>query len=254
MLLTFDIGNTNITLGAWEEESLLFTARLATDTKRMEDQYAVEIRDILDINGVWGKTAGGAVIASVVPPLTTYIARAVEKLTGITPFILGPGIKTGLNIKIDNPSQLGADFVAVSVAAMANYPCPNVVCDLGTATTLSVLDSGKNMIGCVILAGVRTGLDALVSGTALLQQVSFEAPKHVIGKNTVQSLQSGMVFGTAAALDGIIDRIETELGEKVTAIATGGQSPEIIKHCKRDFIYSENLVLEGLRMIYLKNI
>lgn len=253
MLLAFDIGNTNITIGAFDGEDLVFTSRLATDTSRMEDQYAVEIRDVLDINGCDSSLIDGAVISSVVPPLTYSICNAIKKFLKIDPLVLGPGVKTGLNIRIDNPAQLGADLVAVSVAALAKYPCPNVVCDLGTATTISVLDEKGNMIGGPIFAGVRTSFNALVSNTAQLQQVSFEAPTHVIGRNTIESLQSGMVYGTAAMLDGMLDRVEEELGQSVTAIATGGLAPEIIKHCKRHFEFSDNLVLEGLRIIYMKN-
>lgn len=253
MLLAFDIGNTNITMGAFDGEELVFTSRLATDTSRMEDQYAVEIRDVLDINGCDSSLIDGAIISSVVPPLTNSIKNSVKKLLKVDALVLGPGVKTGLNIRIDNPAQLGADLVAVSVAALAKYPCPNVVCDLGTATTLSVLDKEGSMIGGPIFAGVRTSFNALVANTAQLQQVSFEAPARVIGRNTIDSLQSGMIYGTAAMLDGMLDRIEDELGMPVTAIATGGLAPDIIKHCKREFEYSDNLVLEGLRIIYMKN-
>lgn len=254
MLLTIDIGNTNITLGAFKDRELVFTSRLATDHKRMEDQYAIELRDILDINGAEISDFDGAIISSVVPSVTVCIKKAVYKLLGIDSLIVGPGIKTGLNIKIDNPAQTGADLVAVSVAALEKYPCPNIVCDLGTATTITVLDRVGNMIGGCIFPGVKTSLNALVSNTSLLQQISFEKPKHTIGKNTVECMQSGMILGTAAMLDGLIDRIEEELGEKVTAIATGGLSTIIVPHCKREFIYSDNLILEGLRIIYEKNL
>lgn len=253
MLLAVDIGNTNITLGVFKNKDLLFTSRLATDRFRMEDQYAIELRDILDINGAGISDFKGAIISSVVPNVTICIKKAVFKLLGIDSLIVGPGIKTGLNIKIDSPAQLGADLVAVSVAALANYPFPSVVCDLGTATTLSVLDKNGNMIGGIILPGVKTSLNALVSNTSLLQQISFEAPKHIVGKNTVECMQSGIVLGTSAMLDGLIERIEEELGENVTAIATGGLATTIIPHCKRKFIFSDNLILEGLRIIYEKN-
>ncbi|MBQ6569985.1 MAG: type III pantothenate kinase [Clostridia bacterium] len=254
MLLAIDIGNTNITIGGFEEQVLKFTSRLATDHKRMEDQYAIEIRDILDINGVHISDITGSVISSVAPGVTGYLDGAVKKLTGIKSLIVGPGVKTGLNIKIDNPAQLGADLVAVSVAALAQFPSPNVVCDLGTATTLTVLDRSGSMIGGIILAGVKTGLNALVSNTSLLQQVSCEAPERVIGRNTIECMQSGVVLGTAAMLDGLIERIEQELGCEVTAIATGGLAPLVVPHCKTKFILSDNLVLEGLRIIYHKNI
>ncbi|MBQ9993529.1 MAG: type III pantothenate kinase [Clostridia bacterium] len=253
MLLAVDIGNTNITLGAFEGEELAFTARIATDRTLTCDQYMVQFRSIFDLYGVQGSSFDGAIISSVVPPLTAYIHTAINRLSGIDALIVGPGVKTGLNILIDNPAQLGADLVAVSVAALAKYPLPNVVCDLGTASTITVLDGKGNMVGGVIYPGVRTSLDALVDKTSLLQLISLEAPAHVIGRNTIECMQSGVIFGAASLLDGVIARIEKELGEPVTAIATGGLSLSVIEHCERKFEYSDNLILEGLRIIYGKN-
>lgn len=253
MLLTVDVGNTNITLGAYKGDTLRFTSRLATDRKRMEDQYAIEIRDILSLYGISSGCFSGGIISSVVPPLTSSIAGAIKKATGVTPLIVGPGVKTGLNIRIDNPAQLGADLVAVSVAANAKYPSPNVVCDLGTASTISVIDSDGNMIGGVIYPGVRTSLDALVANTAQLPLISFDAPSRVVGRNTIESMQSGLVYGAAALLDGMLERIERELERPVTAIATGGLAHRIIPLCTRKFILEENLVLDGLKLIFERN-
>ncbi len=253
MLLAVDIGNTNITIGAFEGEELRFTSRLATDSNRTEDQYAVEMKIVLELYGIEPSEIHGAVIGSVVPNITQYIANGVNRLFGFEPLILGPGVKTGLNIKIDNPAQLGADLVAVSVAAKVKYPLPNVVCDLGTASTLTVLDSEGNMQGGIIYPGVRTALNALVANTAQLQQVSFESPARVIGKNTIECMQSGVVFGAASLLDGMLMRIEKELGESVTAVATGGFAKKIVPHCAKEFILAENLVLEGLKIIWDKN-
>ncbi|MDR1002945.1 MAG: type III pantothenate kinase [Oscillospiraceae bacterium] len=253
MLLAVDMGNTNITLGAYDGDTLVFTSRLATDMTRMSDQYAIEIKDILSLYNVSEDNFEGAVISSVVPPITEAIASAVEKVVGKKPLIIGPGVKTGLNIKIDNPAQLGADLVAVSVAALEKYPCPNVVCDLGTASTVFVLDKEGCMIGGVIYPGLSTSFEALAKKTAQLPMISFEAPDKVVGRNTIESMQSGLINGAAAMLDGLICRIERELGQKVTAIATGGFSRKIIPHCFVDFIYDENLVLEGLKIIFEKN-
>lgn len=253
MLLAVDIGNTNVTLGLFDGEKLLFTVRLATDHTRTADQYAVEFMLTFQLHGADAHALDGAIISSVVPQLTSIVCDAVRMVSGVEAMIVTPGVKTGLNIRIDNPAQLGADLVAVSVAALAFYPCPNVVCDLGTASTVTVLDRNGNMLGGVIYPGVHTSLNALVGKTSLLQSISFDTPARVIGRSTAECMQSGIIFGAAAQLDGIIDRIEQELGEPVTAIATGGFSPTIIRHCRREFIYNENLVLDGLRIIFDKN-
>ena len=254
MLLAVDIGNTNITLGAFRENELVFTARLATDRGLTDDQYAVQLSDMLALNKADAEDFIGAIISSVVPALTSAMSNAVRRVTGVESLVVGPGVKTGLNILIDDPPQTGADLVAVSVAAKAKYPCPNVVCDLGTASTITVLDRNGNFIGGVIYPGVRTSLNALVENTSLLHGISFDAPAHVVGRNTIECMQSGVMFGAASLLDGMIARIERELGEPVTAIATGGLSRVIIDHCDRHFEYCENLILEGLKMIYDRNI
>ena len=253
MLLTVDIGNTNITLGAYDGNVLSFTARLATDTKKTSDQYAVDIKNLLELYNLGFEDIEDCIIASVVPQVGSSISKAVSKLCHIVPLMLGPGVKTGLNIKIDNPAQLGADLVAGAVGALDSYTMPCVVIDMGTASTISVLDRGGTFLGGVIAAGVRLTLKALAENTAMLTSIPIEAPDKIIGGNTVECMQSGLVFGTAAMLDGLLDGIEEELGETPTVVATGGLSKEIICHCKRDIVYNENLLLEGLRVIYDKN-
>jgi len=253
MLLAIDIGNTNITLGAYSGDDLSFTARIATDRSLTSDQYAAQLSNMLTLNNVSPDSFSGAIISSVVPPLTASISSALKRITGVEALVIGPGVKTGLNILIDNPAQTGADLVAVSVAAKAKYPLPNVVCDLGTASTITVLDKNGNFIGGVIYPGIRTSLNALVENTSLLQFISFDAPSRVIGRSTAECMQSGVIFGAASLLDGMIARIERELGEPVTAIATGGLSRSIIENCDRHFEYCENLILEGLKIIYYKN-
>jgi len=256
MLMAVDIGNTNITMGVFPDPSsneLLFTSRLASELHRTTDQYAADLGSICGFHGVTKDDVDCAIISSVVPLLTGSVSNAIKLIFGIDAIIVGPGVKTGLNILIDDPAQTGADLVAVSVAAKELFPCPNVVCDLGTASTITVLDKNGNMIGGVIYPGVRTSLEALVSKTSLLQLVSLDAPKKVIGSNTIECMQSGVIFGAASLLDGMIDRIEAELGEPVTAIATGGLSTSVTAHCKRSFESCENLILIGLRLIYVKN-
>lgn len=253
VLLTVDIGNTNITLGAYNSNFLVFTARLATDTRKTDDQYAIEIKHILSLYNIKSEDIEDCIIASVVPSVGRQISQAVTKLCEIVPLMLGPGIKTGLNIKIDNPAQLGADLVAGAVGAIDTYTMPCVVIDMGTASTISVLDKNGSFLGGIISAGVRLTLKALTENTALLSSIPIEAPKSVIGSNTTESMQSGLVYGTAAMIDGILEKIAEELGEKPSVVATGGLSREIITHCKNNIIYNENLLLEGLRVIYEKN-
>ena len=253
MLLAADVGNTNITLGVFEEETLKCTARLATDTKLTGDQYAISVKDVLALNGISSFDIEDAVICSVVPSVSTALSAAVSKLFSIVPLVLGPGVKTGLNIKIDNPAQLGADLAAGAVAAVHEYTMPCVVIDMGTATTISVLDKNGCFLGGSIGAGVRLTLKALTENTAQLPEISISAPTKVIGTNTADCMRSGLIFGTAAMLDGLLARIEEELGESPTVIATGGLSKDIIPLCKSEIIYNENLLLEGLRYIYEKN-
>ena len=253
MLICIDIGNTNITIGGFEGENLKFTARLATDSKRTADQYAIEIRDVLHIYEVGRDEVTDAAICSVVPAVGSAVKRAIEKLFSIQPMMLGPGIKTGLNIKIDNPAQLGADLAAGAVGSLAKYNTPTVIIDLGTATTISVLGKDGEFLGGAIAAGVKLTLEALATKTAQLPSVSIEAPKSVIGTNTADCMKSGIVVGAAAMIDGMVDKIEKELGLKATVVATGGLAPEVVKFSSREIITDDNLLLDGLRIIYNKN-
>lgn len=255
MLLAIDIGNTNLTIGLFENDKLTFLARLATDAKRTAEQYAVEISQTAALEKKSISTVDGAIISSVVPELTSEIKRAVFILSGVVPKVLGPGLKNGLNIKIDNPSQLGADLVAGAVAAVNKYPMPCLVMDLGTATKISVLDKDGIYKGCTISAGVGISLNALASSASQLPTVNLDVDKcPAYGTNTVTSMQAGILLGTASMLDGLCDRIEESLGERIkTIIATGGLAHNITKHCKRSLICEPNLILEGLRIIYEKN-
>ncbi len=255
MLLTVDMGNTNITLGAYRSKELLLVTRLATDRRKTADQYAVEILDILKLHGIQAYSFSCSIMSSVVPELTAEMASALRMITGKNAIILGPGTKTGLNILIDNPAQVGSDLVAGAVAAANLYPLPCLVVDLGTATKISLVDKNGDFCGCTIAAGVSISLEALASKTSQLPNIHLTAPARVVGKNTVDSMQSGTVFGTAAMIDGLCDRIEEEIKEKAASIvATGGLAEGIIKSCKREIIFNRELILEGLRIIYEKNI
>ena len=253
MLLTIDIGNSNITLGGFIGEDLQFMSRLYTDSRRTEDQYAVELLDILRLHNFDRNQVQDCAISSVVPELSRTFQKVCTRLFSVPPLLIGPGIKSGVKIGIDDPSQLGADLVAGAAAAMAKYPLPCIIIDLGTATTLSVIDQNGLFRGGTIGAGMGITLEALTSRTALLPHVSIERPKSVIGTNSIMSMQAGLVLGTAAMLDGLCDRIEEELGMPCTVVATGGLAHEMIPSCKRKLILDDNLLLDGLHLIYEKN-
>ncbi len=254
MLLAVDIGNTNITIGLYSEDKLIFVSRLATERLHMPDQYAAELSAIFSLHSINTSDFEGAIICSVVPELTNVIKEAVGFITGHTPLIIGPGVKTGLNIKIDNPAQLGADLVAGAVGAIEKYPLPCLVLDMGTATKISIIDSKGNYRGCTISPGVKLSLNALSSGASQLSAISLDAPPSAIGTNTVTSMQAGIVLGNAAMIEGLCGRIEDSLGEKSASIvATGGIAADIIRYCNMDITYDPDLILDGLRVIYNKN-
>ena len=253
MILAIDIGNTNITLGGYQSGELQFVSRLATDSNIPADQYAVQIKGIVELYDKSKEDIEDAIICSVVPTVGNAVFRAIKKLTGNVPLMLGPGIKTGLNIKIDNPAQLGADLAAGAVGALGVYPLPCVVIDMGTATTISVLDKDGALVGGAIAAGIRSTLDALSSKTAQLPDIHPEAPASVIGKNTIDSMKSGLIIGAAAMLDGMIDRIEDEIGSVASVVATGGLAETVVVNCRREITLNENLLLDGLYKIYQKN-
>lgn len=253
MILAIDIGNTNIVVGCIDKEKIYFIERLSTVRTKTELEYAIDLKTVLDIYHIKGTEIEGSIISSVVPQITNVAKLAVEKILKKEPLILGPGVKTGLNILLDNPGEMGADRVADAVAALTYYPVPLVIVDMGTATTVSVVDEKKRYLGGMILPGVRVSLDALTARASQLSGISIEEPRRLIGRNTVDCMKSGILYGNAAAVDGIIDRIEEELGQKVTAIATGGMSGRIVPHCKRKIIQDEDLLLKGLMVIYEKN-
>ena len=253
MILAIDIGNTNIVVGCIDKEKIYFIERLSTVRTKTELEYAIDLKTVLDIYHIRRTDIEGCIISSVVPQITNVAKLAVEKILKKEALVLGPGVKTGLNIMLDNPGEMGADRVADAVAALTYYPVPLVIVDMGTATTVSVVDEKKRYLGGMILPGVRVSLDALTSRASQLSGISIEEPKKLIGKNTVDCMKSGILYGNAAAVDGIIDRIEEELGQKVTAIATGGMSGKISPHCRRKIIQDEDLLLKGLLVIYEKN-
>ena len=253
MILAIDVGNTNIVVGCIDDLKTYFIERLSTNRTKTELEYAVELKNVLHIYHIKKTEIEGCIISSVVTQITNIVKLAAEKILKKIAIVLGPCVKTGLNIMMDNPGQLGADQVADAVAGISGYPVPLILIDMGTATTASVVNSKKQYVGGMILPGVGVSLDALTARASQLSGISIDAPRHVIGKNTIECMKSGVLYSNAAALDGIIDRIEEELGEKATVVATGGLAKKIVPHCKREIILDEELLLRGLLIIYEKN-
>ena len=253
MLLAIDIGNTNIVIGCMESGEIRFKARIATDRTRTSDQYGVEILSMLQAFGVQREDISDCIISSVVPPVFNSVRTGVYKVTGRQPMVVGPGLKTGLNIHVDVPSQVGSDRIVIAVAALAKYKAPLILMDMGTATTIEVVEPENVYMGGVIFPGVMVSLDALTSRAAQLPGISLDKPKNVIGKNTVDCMRSGMMYGTAAMIDGVVERIEEELGHRCTLVATGGMAQFITPLCRREIILEKDLLLNGLGILYEKN-
>ena len=253
MILTIDIGNTNIELGVVDEQDIVFQERISTDIDRTELEYAVLIKNALEVHGLTGDEITGSIMSSVVPPLVHIIKSAIKKLIGITPMVVGAGLKTGLDIKIDNPKTLGADIVVDSVAAKEIYGAPCIVIDMGTATTITVISKNGDYVGGVIVPGVRSSLEALVSDTSQLPRVSLSSPKRFICTNTIDCMKSGIINGQAALVDGMIDRFWQELGYRTNVVATGGLSRVIIPKCNHDITLNNDLMMVGLKLIYDRN-
>jgi type III pantothenate kinase len=253
MILTVDIGNSNIVIGGVEGENIVFEARLRTEATKTSDQYCVDLKSIMDIYGIRTESIEGGIIASVVPQVLNSFQTAIKKLTGKTCLVVGPGLKTGLNILLENPGQTGADLVVADVAALREHKPPLIVIDMGTATTMSVLDKNGAHIGGCIIPGVKISMDALTERTALLPGLQLDQPKRAIGRNTVDAMRSGIMMGTACMLDGMIQRMEQELGCKTTVIATGGIAKFIIPMCKSTILYDKDLLIKGLAALYRDN-
>ena len=253
MILAIDVGNTNIVLGMIENGEILNVVRIHTDLRETGTEYAIKLRQVTDFYGIDLKSFEGAIISSVVPPVTESLRLAVESLIGKKPLIVGPGMRTGMNVRIDDPSTMAGDLVVGSVAAIACYGAPLIVIDMGTATTMVVIDNEGSYRGGAIIPGIKLSYGALSSGTSLLPDIAILPPKRVIATNTVDSMRSGAVYGTAAMLDGMIDRMEKEIGYPCTVVATGGLARTVVQNCSRDIIYDADLLLKGLWVLYDRN-
>ncbi len=253
MVLAIDVGNTNVVIGCFCNDKILFNERIATNCHATDLEYAIIIKNILEIHNIEINALEGAIMSSVVPSVTTPMYEAISKLTDKEPLVVGPGIKTGLRILTDNPAQLGSDLVVDAVAGINCYPTPQIIIDMGTATTISVIDKESNYLGTLIIPGMNTSLDALSSGAAQLPQVNLDLPKRVIGTNTAECMSNGILYYTASGLDGCVERIEEELGEKCTVIATGGLASTVVPLCRQEIIFDNDLLLKGLMIIYNRN-
>lgn len=253
MILAVDIGNTNIALGGFSGDEAVFVARLSTDASKTADEYAVLILGTLALYGVEKATVEGAIISSVVPPLNSVIKNALGFICAAEPMLVGPGIKTGINIHCDNPVSVGSDLICACVAVKQLYGAPALIIDMGTATKITLMNENGAFEGVSIIPGVQMGANALSEGTAQLPQVSVEIPPSVIGKNTVDSMRSGIVYGNASLIDGMIDRINETLGKELPVYATGGSAATVIACCRHRITVDSELVLKGLNIIYNKN-
>ena len=253
MILTVDVGNANIVIGVVKNEKILFDAKLRTDITKTSDEYCIDLKMLMEVYKIQPEQIQGAIVASVVPQVLNSMQSAVRKLTGKTPLVVGPGLKTGLNIQIENPAQTGADLVASAVAALQEHEAPLIIVDMSSTTTMSVLDKNGTLIGGSIGPGVKMSLDALTDRTALLPGLQLDQPKKVIGRNTTDCMRSGVMLGAACMVDGMVERMEQELGYRATVIATGSIARFIVPMCRREIIYDKDLLVKGLAALYREN-
>ena len=253
MILAIDVGNTDLVLGTIEEGNIGSIVSIHTEVSSTAAEYGIKIQQLMDYCGIDLRTIEGAIICSVVPPVTAALRDAIRHLTGLQCMVVGPGMKTGMNVRIDDPATLAGDLVVGSVAAIAYYGAPAIVLNMGTATTMTVVDQKGVYRGGSIIPGIELGLQALSSGTSLLPDIAIAAPKKVIGTNTVDAMRSGVVYASAAMIDGMIDRMEEELGYRCQVIATGKLTETITAYCKKEITCDRNLLLKGLWVLYQKN-
>ncbi len=253
MVLTFDVGNTNIMLGGFESDEIRFVSRISTFPSRTADEFAVSVLSALSLYGIEPESVSGVIVSSVVPPLNAALKSAVKMLFDVECLFVGPGIKSGIGIQCDMPSSVGADLIAAAVATHSIYGSPALIIDIGTATKMTVVNEKGAFIGTSIIPGVLMGLSALSERTAQLPRISLEKPEKVIAKNTADCMRSGVLFGNASLLDGMIDRICEEFGAPLRVYATGGMASTIIPLCKHEIFVDEYLVLKGLHILYRKN-
>ncbi len=253
MLLAVDIGNTSTTLGVFDGEKLRATWHMATGVHRMSDEYAALLLNLLRQQGLDTTDIKAVALCSVVPPLISTFEELFKRYFNIEPLVVGTGVKTGVSIRMDNPREVGADRIADAAAAHHLYGGPVILIDLGTATTFGIISKEGDYIGGIIATGIATAAEALFTRTAQLPRVELAHPKHVIGTNTVTAIQSGIIYGYASLVEGMLTRIQKELGVKAKVVATGGYAGLIAKETKVIDVVNPDLTLIGLRLIYELN-
>ena len=254
MIFAIDVGNTHIVIGMIEDGEIKNIVRIHTDPRETATEHIIKLRQITDFYGLDPAQFEGSIVSSVVPRVTESLKLALEKLTGKRVMLVGPGIRTGINLRVDEPGSVAADLIVGGVAAASCYGAPVIVIDMGTATTMTIVDKNRCFRGGAIIPGIKLSYEALSGGTSLLPDISILPPKKVIGSNTVDCMRSGAVFGAAAMIDGMLERMEAELGYPCTAVATGGLARDVIPCCKRrDIIVDGELLLRGLWTLYDKN-
>ncbi len=254
MILAIDIGNTNIKYGVFDNDKLIASFRVSSRLTKTADEYGSVLVNLLATRKIKVGDIDGIIMSSVIPSLNYTICHMCEYFFGINPIIVGPGVKTGLNVKTDNPKEVGADIIVNSVSAFNKFGGPVIVIDFGTATTFDVISEKGELLGVVIAPGIKTSLEGLVNNTAQLPMIELDAPKTVIGKNTKHCMQSGVIFGFSGLVDNIINKIKKELDSaNVTVVATGGLGGIIAKEVKTINIVDRTLTLDGLNYIYKLN-
>lgn len=255
MLLCIDIGNTNIKLGLFDGDKIRAHWRIATDRARLADEYAMLLLNLFAANRIQASDVSGVVLSSVVPPLTPEFTTLAQTYLQQTPILVGPGIKTGMSIRTDHPGEVGADLIVNAIAAREMTPrgMPIIVIGFGTATTFSAVSAQGDFVGVAIAPGVGTGAEALFRFAAKLPQIELVRPPHAIGKNTIHSMQAGLVFGFAGLVEGVVKRMRVELGDKARVIATGGMAELIAAETDIIETVEPNLTMLGLRLIYQLN-
>ncbi|MBQ7336538.1 MAG: type III pantothenate kinase [Clostridia bacterium] len=255
MILTIDCGNTHTTVGCMDDtNAAVLVFRIPTDRRETEFGYAAKIKQILDLHGIAPADMEGAVISCVVPSVTDTLVRAVRLMTGLDALVVGAGVKTGLHLCINDPGTVASDLVVAAVAAKEEYPLPCLIVDMGTATTVTAVDEKARFIGCAIYPGAEISLNALAEKTALLPHIEICPPKNAIAASTVDCMKSGIVYGTAGAVDGLLDRFAESMGTPPASIvATGGLAHLIAPHCRHSMTVDETLLLRGLKTLWEKN-
>lgn len=253
MLLAIDVGNTNIVLGCLEDGEIIGITRMETDRDKTAHEYAIALKQALEFGGIDPSQLDGAILSSVVPPINGALRAAIRMVAGLDTIVVGPGMKTGLNIGLDDPGTMASDLVVGAAAGLSIHEPPLIIIDMGTATTITAIDKTGTYVGGCISPGPKISAEALSARTAQLPAISLESPKKAIGKNTIDAMRSGVMLGSACMVDGMIDRIDAELGGGATVVATGGIARFVLPMCRHAIEYDRDLLLKGLALLYENN-